>query len=194
VAMLFAGGLMVFPHYQALARTELGLSGRHLMVWVVTQNVAVAVFSLFVGPLADRHGYRLTLRILIFGSAIAPAFVISLTLVPNDMGAKLFWLVYVPLGITPLVLRALLNYALEICEPAAHPRYQSIVTLGVVVPFLLSPVVGWLVDVDEVGFEWVFMVAVLLVLLSGLLTFRLDEPRRHSRDREAGAAGSRSPG
>lgn len=191
VAILFAGGLMVFPHYQALARTELGLSGRHLMVWVVTQNVAVAVFSLFVGPLADRHGYRLTLRILIFGSAIAPAFLISLTLVPNAMGAKLFWLVYVALGITPLVLRALLNYALEICEPAAHPRYQSIVTLGVVVPFLFSPVVGWLVD--KVRFEWVFMVAILLVLLSGLLTFRLDEPRRHVRDWDTRTAGVPSP-
>ena len=77
--------------------------------------------------------------------------------------------------ITPLVLRALLNYALEICEPAAHARYQSIVTLGAVVPFLLSPVVGWMVDV--VGFEWVFLGAILLVLLSGWLTFGLDEPR-----------------
>jgi len=192
VAVLFAASLIILPHYQALARARLGFSGVDLMVWVVTQNAAVAIFSLFVGPLADRRGYRLVLRLLIFGSAIAPAFAIALTRLPNGLGAGLFWLVYVPLGITPLVPRTLLNYALEICEPAAHARYQSIVTLGIALPFLLSPLAGWLIDV--VGFESVFVFMILLILLSGCLTFRLDEPRDRLRDGEGQAAGGRPPG
>ncbi len=193
VAVLFAGGLIIFPHYQALAqeRWKLELSSNDLVIWVVTQNIAVAAFSLIVGPLADRRGYRLTLRLLIFGSAVAPAFAISLTQLPDAAGANLFWLVYIPLGVTPLVHRGLLNYALEICAPEAHPRYQSIVTFGVTVPFLLSPLVGWLVD--RAGYERVFVVTVLLLLLSGLLTFRLDEPRRRVRADNAGAAGVGTP-
>ena len=179
VAALFGSGLIIFPHYQALAREELGLTGKHLMVWVITQNMAVGVYSLFVGPLADHRGNRLTLRLLIFGSAIAPAFAISLVYLPGEWGAKLFWLVFIPLGISPLVLRTLLNYALEICQPEEHPRYLSTVSLGLALPFLLSPAVGWLVD--AAGFEVVFITTVAFILLSGLMTFGLDEPR-HGAD------------
>jgi MFS family permease len=180
VVMLFASGLIVFPHYQALAREELGLSGVHLVVWVVTQNLAVAAYSLFVGPLADRRGNRITMRLLLFASAVPPAFVVSLPYLPEGLGARLFWLVYIPLGVTPLVLRTVQNYALEICEPDDHPRYLSTVSLGLAVPFLLSPLVGWLVDVA--GFKAVFFATVGLICLSGLLTFRLEEPRYRFQD------------
>lgn len=175
VAFLFASGLIIFPHYQAFARTRLGDSGMRLVVWVVTQNIAVALFGLLVGPLADRRGYRLTLRLLIFGSAIAPVVAISLSRLPVGVSGYLFCLVFVLLGITPLVHRTLLNYALEICEPESHARYQSVVSLGVTAPFLLSPLAGWLVDV--IGFGYVFSSTVVVILLSGVLTFRLDEPR-----------------
>lgn len=175
VAMLFASGLIIFPHYQALARERLGLDGKHLMIWVVVQNFAVALFGLIVGPLADRRGYRLTLRWLVFGSMIGPAFAISLLYLPGSLGARLFWLVFVALGVTPLVLRTLLNYALEVCKPDEHPRYLSIVSLGLAVPFLFSPAVGWLVDATS--FELVFLVTICLIGASGCLTFWLDEPR-----------------
>ncbi|MCP4591784.1 MAG: MFS transporter, partial [bacterium] len=128
VAMLFGAGLIIFPHYQALAREELGLSGVHLMVWVITQNAAVGVLSLIVGPLADRKGNRLTLQILLFSSAIAPAYAIALPHVPG--GDRIFWLVFIPLAVVPLVLRLLVNYSLEICEPEQHARYLSTVSLG----------------------------------------------------------------
>jgi len=187
VAMLFGSCLIIFPHYQALARERLGLTGVHLMLWVVTQNAAVGIYSLFVGPLADVRGYRLTLRLLIFGSGIAPAFAISLPHLPGYMGANLFWIVFIPLGITPLVLRTLLNYTLEICEITEQPRYLSTVNLCLAVPFLFSPAVGWLVD--HAGFELVFLSAVGLIMLGGLVTFFLDEPRLRARDGRTGAIG-----
>ena len=177
VAALFGSGLIIFPHYQALARNSLGLSGVHLMVWVITQNAAVGVWSLFVGPMADRRGNRLTLRTLIFSSAVAPAFAIWLTHMPTGQGADLFWLVFIPLGVSPLVLRILVNYALEICEPEEHPRYLSILALGLAIPFVFSPAVGWLVD--TAGFEVVFVSTVGLLLASGVATFGLKEPRHH---------------
>ena len=173
VAMLFGSGLIIFPHYQALARKELGLAGVHLMVWVITQNLAVGILSLIVGPLADRKGNRLTLQLLLFSSAIAPAYAIALPHVPG--GAHIFWLVFIPLAVVPLVLRLLVNYTLEICEPQQHPRYLSTVSLGLSLPFLASPAVGWLVDLA--GFRIVFIPAVCLTLLGGLISLRLTEPR-----------------
>jgi len=184
VAMLFGGSLIVFPHYQAMARELLDLSGPHLMVWVIVQNAAVGIFSLFVGPLADAWGNRLTLRTLVFGSAVAPLFAALLPHLPGDWGASLFWMVFIPLGITPLVLRILVNYTLETCEPAEHPRYLSTVSLCLAAPFLFSPAVGWLVD--AVGFERVFLVATGLVLLGACLTFHLDEPRHRIPHGKAG--------
>jgi len=187
VAMLFGSCLIVFPHYQALALEKLQLRWKSLMLFVVTQNVAVGVFSLVVGPLADRRGNRLTLRLLILGSAFAPAFAASLLSMPAGLAAGLCWIIFLFLGITPLVLRILINYTLEICQPAAHPRYLSTVSLCVAVPFLFSPLVGW--AVDAISFQFVFLLTVCLLVLSGLMTFRLDEPRYRLRDAEAPSPG-----
>ena len=94
---------------------------------------------------------------------------------PTPLAASLCWLIFISLGITPLVLRILINYTLEICPVADHPRYLSTVSLCVAVPFLFSPLAGW--AVDAVGFQSVFLTTVCLLVVSGLMTFRLDEPR-----------------
>lgn len=176
VAMLFASGLIVTPHYEAFARQLLGLRGEHLLLWVLTQNASVSLLSLLVGPLADARGYRLTLRLLVFGSALAPLYTVALTCLPAATAVRIFWLVFIPLGISPLLVVTLMNYALEICRPTEHPLYLSAVNLCLMVPFLLAPVVGWLVDV--IGFRTVLLAAAALIVASGLLTFTLDEPRR----------------
>ncbi len=179
VAMLFSCGLIVFPHYQAIALGPLQLPRKSLMLFVITQNAAVGIFSLFVGPLADAWGNRLTLRTLVFGSAVAPLLAALLLHVSGGLGPRLFWTVFIALGITPLVMRIVVNYTLEICELAEHPRYLSTVYLCLAVPFLFSPAVGWLVD--AAGFEVVFLATAGLVLLGGYMTFRLDEPRHRLR-------------
>ena len=185
VAMLFGSALIVFPHYVSLAcdRFDLGAQQQadYLMIWVLVQNLAVGVFSLFVGPLADAWGNRLTLRTLIFGSAVAPTVAIALGHA-GQTGQAVYWIVFVALGFTPLVLRILANYALEICEPAQHPRYLSTVSLCLAVPFVFSPAIGWLVG--RLDFDPVFHVATGLIVLSGCLTFRLSEPRIRRRHRE----------
>ena len=79
VAALFSSSIMVFPHYQALARERLDLAGSNLMVWVVVQNVAMGVASLLMGPVADRFGNRLALRVLVFAASGIPLFAIALS-------------------------------------------------------------------------------------------------------------------
>jgi MFS family permease len=186
VTMLFGSGLMVFPHYQALAMGPLKLPIGRLMVFVIVQNAAVGICSLLVGPLADAFGNRLTLRTLIFGAAIAPLLAVFLLQIDQGTGGKLFYLVFIPLGVTPLVLRILINYTLEICRPAEHPRYLSTVNLCLAAPFVFSPVVGLLVEV--VGYPTVFLSAAGLIALGGCLTFRLAEPRHRGPGDEIAAA------
>ena len=94
VGVLYGSALIVFPHYQAFARERLGLSGSHLMVWVIVQNAAVGLFSILAGVLADWKGNRLALRILLFGSTLAPLYVVLLPRVAPVTGAKWFWLVF----------------------------------------------------------------------------------------------------
>lgn len=175
VAMLFAAGLIILPHYQALALGPMQLPLGMLMVFAVTQNAAVGIFSLFVGPMADRWGNRLTLGVLILGAAVPPVLAVVLAQLGPAWAARTYWLVYCPLGITPLVLRILINYTLEICTPAQHPRYLSTVNLWLAVPFLGSPLVGLLVDL--IGFVPIFLATAAVMTLGGLLTFTLDEPR-----------------
>lgn len=175
VILLFSAVLFLFPHYQALARERLGLAGRHLMLWVVTQNVTLGAVSLLAGPLADRRGNRLTLRLLIFATALTPLLSLGLVHIGPEWGDRLFWLVYIPLGCTPVATKVLVNYTLEISRPADHPRYLSTMLLAMSAPFFLSPLAGWMIDVTS--FELVFAIGAVMIITGGLLTFRLVEPR-----------------
>ena len=175
VAAFFSVALMFFPHYQALARERLGLGGVHLMYWVVVQNVTVGLSSLLVGPLADRRGTRLTLRTLIFLLGFAPVVAVIVATWGGSFGAGTYWVVFVLVGLVPVTMRTLMNYTLEICEPAEHPRYLSTVGLCLAAPFVLSPGVGWLID--RVGFGFVFLVGAGLIFTAAAMTWRLAEPR-----------------
>ncbi len=177
VAMLFGTALMLFPHYQALARERLTLQGSALVGWVIVQNLGIGVCSLLIGPLADRRGYRLTMRVGIFLTVVAPISAVVISHLDPEIGRRLFWIVFIPVGLTPLSMKSMNNYALEISSQRDHPRYLSTLSLCMALPFVFSPVVGWLVT--AIGFDAVFLGIAALLLISGLLTFRLKEPRHH---------------
>ncbi len=183
VALLFSTALMLFPHYQALAREKLGLQGKNLMYWVIMQNVSIGVFGLLIGPLADRRGNRLTLSLVILLSAITPALAVALAYGDPEIGKHWFWVVFAPLGMTPVSMRTMNNYTLEICPAHDHPRYLSTLSLCLAAPFCLSPLVGVLID--AVGFAAVFLGVAGAMLCCGLLTFRLVEPRHQRPAAEA---------
>jgi len=173
--MLSGISLVIIPHYQNFAKTGLGLKSQDLVLFVITHTTSVSIYSLFIGPLADRWGNRMTLRVLILGAAIAPAYAVGLPRLAGGLAPELFWLVFVPLGLTPIVPTILYNYTLELCEPAEHPRYLSIVTLAMMPPYLLSPLVGTLVD--WAGFARVAVGTCILMLCCGAMTFWIVEPR-----------------
>jgi hypothetical protein len=180
VAGLFGASLMLFPHYQALARQRLDLDLTNLMLWVIVQNAGAGLFSLLAGPVADWQGNRVVVRTAILICGFVPLLAIALVHVDPEIGRRLYWLVFLPLGLTPVTIRSLSNYTLEICQPSDHPRYLSTLSFCLAAPIVVfAALVGWLVSLTS--FELVFTCGAGLILLGGLLTFRLDEPRRRRR-------------
>ena len=184
VGMLFISIQLAFPHFARLGRDQLDGGenadlGWHLMLWVVCQSTGFGLGSLPSGWIADRYGNRLAIRLQVLAVAMAPALAILLTssLVPG--GERLYWLTFLLLGLTPLTFRTLNNYTLELAPPELHPRYLSTLSVCLAVPFVASPLVGWLVG--WLGFPFVFLAISATVATAGLLTFRLAEPR-HRRE------------
>ena len=180
VAMLFISIQLLFPHFQALGQQHVAPDqiGFQLMLWVIAQNAAVGLFSWVSGKLADRFGNRLSLRLQVFGTASVPLLALLFASGVGDWGPKHFWITFFFLGLTPVTIKTLTNYALEMTEPARHPLYVATLHACLAVPFIFSPLVGWLVDL--LGFERVFVGVSGVILLGWLASLRLAEPR-HSQ-------------
>lgn len=177
VAASLGTSMMLFPHYQSLGRGRLDLTFDHLALWVVIQNAGTAVFSLAAGPLADRSGNRAVLRCTLLGITLLPLLALAVSRSGSEAGS-LYCIVFFSVGLTPITARTLTNYTLEVCASHDHPKYLSAVNLCLALPLLLSPFLGFLVDITS--FEFVFSLVSILLFLGWLLTFRLEEPR-HQR-------------
>lgn len=176
VAMLIMSAQMLFPHYQALGRSQSGFDPVQLMVWVVAQNAGAGIFSPLVGVLADRFGNRLALRLEIAVSACIP--LLALLLTRSGHGIHWYWLTFGLLGLVPVTMRTMVNYALELSDAEHHPQYLGTMSVCIAMPFFLSPLFGLLVDLA--GFETVFCVVSGLIFTGGLLTLRVPEPRNEN--------------
>lgn len=180
--LLFSMCFMLFPHYQALARQSADAAEgvtfdlRSLMLWTVTQHTAVALLSLFTGPLADKLGNRAAVRFCVFGSALGPLLAVVLGSMPAEVTTKWFWLVFLPLGFTPVTIKMLINYTLELVPREEHPRYVSAIGMCLALPVIIgSPFVGALVG--AIGCVPVFAIGTAVILGAGVQTLRLSEPR-----------------
>lgn len=188
VVMFSVVGTVLFPHYQAMAREKLGLVGGNLMIWVIVQNAAVGVFGLVLGWVIERRGERLGLRCAVFCNVLAPLAALAIASLDPTEGRRWFWVVFVPLGMTPISLKTMVGYTLEIAPEHDHPRYLSTLSLCLAVPFCFSPLVGWCVDLF--GYERVFASGAVFIALAGLLTFGLIEPRHGGAHAESSHAGT----
>ncbi|MEM7315433.1 MAG: MFS transporter, partial [Planctomycetota bacterium] len=166
--------IMLFPHYQALARERLELDFTVLLSWVVIQNIGTAVFSLITGPLADRYGNRLALRFVSVGLFLVPLVALW---VSHQSARSSAWFnsVFFMIGMTPIYIRLVQHYTLELTSTANHPAYLAAISLCNALPFVFSPFIGWLVS--SIGFDAVFIGVDLIVLGALLATWFVPEPR-----------------
>lgn len=177
-AMLSGSSIILFPHYQALGRERLHLDFADLVLWVVVQNIGTAAFSLLAGSIADWRGNRVVLRLSLLLIVLLPLAALALAH-GGELGRSYFFLVFAFLGLTPVTLRLLNNYTLEICPPSDHPRFLSTLNLCQAGPAFLAPGVG--AAIDATSLETVFLGVAAVNAVGWLLTLRLDEPRLHHR-------------
>lgn len=180
IAACFGCSMMLFPHYQALYRKAVlgnadAFSTTDLLQWLIAQNLGTVLFSLAAGPLADRVGNRFVLRVFLIMLCLAPAAGLFLARYPSYAG-NYFWVVFLLLGLTPVILRLLNNFSLEMAPADEHPKYLSVLSICIAIPvILLSQVAGWFLPL--VGYDVVFGVLIGILLIGWLLTFSIHEPR-----------------
>ena len=187
VGMMFIGAIMLFPHYRWLAAERLDSRDVDMAWWVIAQNAGVGVLSLLSGTIADRYGNRLAMRLQIFASALIPLLALTMAGPLAHLGAGWYWVVFLCLGLTPITLKTVFNYTLELVDEPQHPRYLSTMRICFAVPFVLSPLAGLWIDLfpPEEQFTavcWLFGFVSLLIFLGGLLTFGMEEPRHRPVD------------
>ncbi len=183
LALLCSVNFMLFPHYQALGRDRFDFALTSLAHWVALQNASTAVFGIIAGPLADRLGNRAALRFAVFGLMLGPMLAAIFAVLPVEVGRSWFWIVFTSLGFTPVTVRFIVNYALEVATGAEEARYVSAIGMCMALPVIFgSPLVGLLVGL--IGAAPVLFAGWLVLLVAGLQTFRMGEPR-HAKHLEA---------
>ena len=167
--------IMLYPHYQPIAKEYLKMSLDNLMPWVIAQNLGMAAFSMFLGPIADLRGNRTVLRLLLIVMIATPLLTLFLISQPT-WGGDYFWIIFVLVGMTPFSIGILSNYTLELTETENHPRYLATLGLVVAIPAILSPLVSYSMDFFESPTPLFTAVSAMLIV-AWLLTFRIPEPR-----------------
>lgn len=181
VAAMFSTSLVLFPHYQDLANKQLKLDASYLLWWVVAQNIGTALFSILTGPLSDRFGNRMSLRILTLSICAAPQLALWMGENPPEDG-RFFGLVFLLVGMTPVTQKTLNNYTLEIAARPDQPRYLSTLNLCMGAPILLSPLVGAMIDLF--GYAPVYHGVTGVLAAGAAYAWFLSEPRFAGEKRE----------
>ena len=141
------------------------------------------------GFLADRFGNRLVIRLQCLFLFLAPLLALALAgpWASQGWGATWYWAVFLILGMSPVTMRTINNYTLELSSPELHPLYLSTMRVCFLAPFLLAPVAGGVLDLFHdrpyTGACWLFGTVSGLIAVAGLLTFRMSEPRHGTTGR-----------
>ncbi len=178
VASMFGMCVVLTPHYQTLARERLEVNFRSLIPWVIAQHIGASLITVPMGWLADKYGNRIVLKILMLALCATPVLGLVFSW-SGEFGRTMFPLVFFLLGLTPITVRFLTNYTLEVTDRAKHPLYLSTLGMFISLPVIATSLVfGALVDIA--GFETVFCIVLGFLLVGLAMTFRLEEPRTQS--------------
>ena len=178
VAAAFGMNMVLFPHYQALFRSQMETGLTWLMPWLAAQNLGAAFFSAIAGKVADRIGNGLALRALLLLQITIP----MISLGCAALGSQWPWftvLVFFVLGSTPVTFRVFSNFTLELVDRPQHTQYLSALAICLSVPpMLLSVPMGMLVD--RLGFPTVFGTVSGIGILGFLLMLSVPDPRHQA--------------
>ncbi len=179
IARLLIGlSAMPMPFYAVYATLERGLPEASIGIFLVAQTFGGLVAGLVLGPIADRKGAHRVVQLMALFQFLAPALALlaaRLSVGTPQALTALFALVFLFLGIGEgSTMLGLLNYVLEIAPPPDRPSYVGLTNTlaGMIV---LYPIIGgWIAT--RWGYEAVFALAALIVLIGGLLALWLPSP------------------
>ena len=181
VGALAISGQLLFPHYQWIGQNLLGFGRASLLVWLLTQTAAVAVYAPISGAVCDRVGTRRAVQ-LMTGLSLAPPLM-TVGFVLEWLPAAAFPLLFATLGLAPVLQKTILNHVLELAPSARHPVTLAAMQIVLVAPFVFAPAAGLLVPADAspaAASRGVLALATLCAtsIACGLLaSSRLIEPR-----------------
>lgn len=181
IAACFGTSMVLFPHYQALYRSTLVDSAepfvlRDLVLWVIIQNAGTIFISWCAGPAADRFGNRIVLQLVLFLLACAPLLAIWLSH-SEDWTRSYYFVVFLLVGVTPVTIRVLNNFTLELAPEDSHPQFLSALSLCIAAPVILfSQIIGLILPI--LGFQTIFIGISIVILAGWSLTFSAEDPRR----------------
>jgi hypothetical protein len=173
VGFLYGTSTILFPHYQRMAQEE-NFDLRRMIWWVAVQNIGTGLFSVPIGMLHERFGTRLVLRIVMLGICLIPPAALYLS--QAGVWEPLYNIVFLLIGLSPVMLRTLSDYTLEVSPQEDHPQYLGTMNLCISAPILASIPAGWLID--RYGFPPVFLAVLALLIIGWLCTLGLSEPRK----------------
>lgn len=178
VSMLASSILLIFPHFQTLARVRMETEQLPLMIWVIAQNIGAGCFSLLLGSIGDRFGNRLAIRTAILVLLCTPMLALGLSAPGETQLHQFYWVAYFFLGMTPVADKAIINYTLEAIPSSQHAHALSTLKLCLMLPLLFSVLVG--LAIDYWGFEPIFWFITCLLLCGLTGTWFMNEPRDES--------------
>lgn len=179
VAMVAAG--YALPFFAVYARRELDAPQDMVGVYLICSTLAGVVFNTVSGRLGDRYGNLLVLRLAALTAALPALVALAVALLPgtNPNRSLAFGLVFVAQGLH-IAARSIgsINYVFELAPPVERPIFVGFANGVVGLAVFASPLGG--IIVNWVGFEALFVFALLCALLAVHFSLGLDEPRRRT--------------
>ena len=180
VVSMFYAFHFLFPHYAVFGKEALGLGNRSMISFLIAQNTVNATGSMVMGYWADRKGNKIVLTTLIVACGCVPLLAIGIAALPLEIGRRWYWLVFACIGFSPVILRIIVNYVLEICPQERHGQYLGTLNLILALPTLAAPLVGRAIDIFS--FRPVFIASSIVVFCGAVLSLTLKEPRNCSHE------------
>jgi hypothetical protein len=169
------------PFYAVYARRVLNAPDDRVGIYIIGSTTASVLSNLVAGHLSDRYGNRLLMRLAALTAVLPPVVALLIARLP-EMGldrSMLFVLVFVFQGLhTAAHSIGSNNYVLELVPSIERVLYISLAHGIVGLAIFISPLGGAIVD--WLGFEPLFLFALICGVVAVILSLGLGEPRKAS--------------
>jgi hypothetical protein len=180
VAMVATG--YALPFYAVYARRELGAPEDMVGVYLIGLTLTGVLSNLGLGRLGDRRGNRLLARLAALAAALPPAVALLILRLPKG-GPDQSWVFALVFLLQGLYATAsaigISNYVLELAPSIERVLYVGFAHGLVGLALFASPIGGLIVD--WLGFEPLFLFALLCGLAAIYLSIGLEEPRARGK-------------